>query len=102
MTKVSRTAISAVAVSLLFFVSSMGAPAVLGAAANSKSAALAATPLSQLQANWAAANGDAFNTGFNPQNVINSSNAQYLGLSWLFPFPTHPTPLLSVTAGLAL
>jgi glucose dehydrogenase len=102
MTKVSKTTISAVAVSLLFFVSSMGAPAVLGAAANSKSAALAATPLSQLQANWAAANGDAFNSGYNPQNIINSSNAQYLGLSWLFPLPTHPTALLSVTGGLGV
>src|SRR5438309_11782 len=102
MTKASRTAISAVAVSLLFFVSSMGAPAVLGAAANSKPAALAATPLSQIQANWAAANGDAFNSGYNPQNLINSSNAQYLGLSWLFPLPTHPTALLSVTGGLGV
>src|SRR5216684_1326113 len=102
MTKASKTTISAVVVSLLFFVSSMGAPAVLGAAANSKSAALAATPLSQLQANWAAANGDAFNTDFNPQNLINSSNAQYLGLSWLFPLPTHPTALLSVTGGLGV
>src|SRR5216684_3933967 len=102
MTKASKTTISAVVVSLLFFVSSMGAPAVLGAAANSKSAALAATPLSQLQANWAAANGDAFNTDFNPQNLINSSNAQYLGLSWLFPLPTHPTALLSVSGGLGV
>src|SRR5438105_275598 len=102
MTKVSKMTISAVAVSLLFFVSSIGAPGVLGAAANSKPPALAATPLSQIQANWAAANGDAFNSGYNPQNLINSSNAQYLGLSWLFPLPTHPTALLSVAGGLGV
>jgi len=102
MTNLSRTTISAVAVSLLFFVSSLGAPSVLGAASNPKSAALAATPLSQLQANWAAANGDAFNSGYNPQNVINSSNAQYLGLSWLFPLPTHPTALISGSGGLGV
>src|SRR5216683_6355465 len=102
MTRASKTTISEVAVSLLFFVSSMGAPAVLGAAANSKSAALAASPLSQLQANWAYANGDQFNSDYNPQNLINSSNAQYLGLSWLFPLPTHPTALLSVSGGLGV
>src|SRR6266404_2544385 len=97
MTKASKTTISAVAVSLLFFVSSMGAPAVLGAAANSKPAALASTPLTQLQANWASPNGNPFNHNYNPQNVINSSNAQYLGLNWLFPLPVYPTALISVT-----
>src|SRR4029077_7100429 len=30
---------------------------------------------------------------------INSSNAQNLGLSWLFPLPTLPSALLSVNAG---
>jgi glucose dehydrogenase len=34
--------------------------------------------------------------------VINSSNAQYLGMSWLFPLPTHPTALLSVPGGLGV
>ena len=98
MTRASKTTISAVAVSLLFFVSSMGAPAVLGAATNSKSAALAAaTPLTQIQANWASPNGNVFNHNYNPQNIINSSNAQYLGLNWLFPLPTYPTALISVT-----
>jgi len=98
MTKVSKTTISAVIVSLLFFVSSMGAPAVLGSATNSKSASLAAaTPLTQIQANWASPNGNPFNHNYNPQNVINSSNAQYLGLNWLFPLPTYPTALISVS-----
>jgi len=93
MTKVSKTSISAITVSLLFFVSSMGAPAVLGAAADSKPAALAATPLSALEGNWAFTNGNAQNQNYNPQNQINSSNAQYLGLSWLFPLPAQPTSL---------
>jgi glucose dehydrogenase len=103
MMKVSKTSISAITVSLLFFMSSMGVPAVLGAAANSKSAALAAaTPLTALQANWVSSDGNLLNWNYNPQNVINSSNAQYLGLSWLFPLPTHPTALLSVAGGLGV
>jgi glucose dehydrogenase len=72
------------------------------ASVNSQPLALAAKPLTQLEANWAASNGDGFNTDYNPQNQINSSNAQYLGLSWLFPLPTHPTALLSVSAGLGV
>ena len=65
-------------------------------------AAMAAAPLSQLEANWAAPDGHYFNQNFNPQNRINSSNAQYLGLNWLFPLPTHPTALLSVAGGLGV
>src|SRR4029077_17851025 len=73
------------------------------AASNSSPAALAAaTPLTALQANWAAPDGNAFNHNYNPQTIINSSNAQYLGLSWLFPLPTHPTALLSVAGGLGV
>ncbi|MDA4118872.1 MAG: PQQ-binding-like beta-propeller repeat protein, partial [Thaumarchaeota archaeon] len=72
------------------------------AASNSSSAAPAATPLSAIQANWAAADGNAFNQNFNPQTQINSSSAQYLGLNWLFPLPTHPTALLSVAGGLGV
>ncbi len=99
----SRISITAVSVSLLFFLSSVGAPTVLGAAANSSPAALAAaTPLTSLEANWAAADGNQFNQNYNPQKVINSSNVQYLGLSWLFPLPTHPTALLSVSGGLGV
>jgi glucose dehydrogenase len=102
MMKVSiKTSITAISLSLLFFFSSLSVPSVL-ASANSKPAALAATPLSTLQANWAYTNGNQFNQNYNPQNVINSSNAQYLGLSWLFPLPTHPTALLSVSGGLGV
>src|SRR6267378_4666197 len=98
----SEISFKAVCISLLFFLSSIGASVLItpaGASPNSP-AALAASPLSQLQANWAYANGDQFNSDYNPQNIINSSNAQYLGLSWLFPLPTHPTALLTVTGGL--
>src|SRR5712664_2213737 len=102
MMKASKTSMSAVAVTFLFFVSSLGVPAVLGAVENSQAAALAATPLTQLEANWAAPDGNYFNHNFNPQRQINSSNAQYLGLAWLFPLPTHPTALLSVAGGLGV
>ncbi|MDA4116779.1 MAG: PQQ-binding-like beta-propeller repeat protein [Thaumarchaeota archaeon] len=72
------------------------------ASANSSSAAPAATPLTSLQANWAYPNANQFNWNYNPQTVINSSNVQYLGLAWLFPLPTHPTALLSVSGGLGV
>jgi outer membrane protein assembly factor BamB len=100
----SRISLKAISISLLFFFSSIGASVLISSASASPNspAALAAAPLSQLQANWASANGDPFNTDYNPQNVINSSNAQYLGLSWLFPLPTHPTALLSVSGGLGV
>ncbi|MDA4118680.1 MAG: hypothetical protein OK455_10090, partial [Thaumarchaeota archaeon] len=55
-----------------------------------------------MQANWAAPDGNQFNQNYNPQNQINASNAQYLGLSWLFPLPTHPTALVSVSGGLGV
>src|SRR6266849_2742517 len=100
----TKTSIKAFSISLLFFISSIGASVLLSPASASPNspAALAATPLTLLQANWAFANGDAFNSGYNPQNLINSSNAQYLGLSWLFPLPTHPTALLTVAGGLGV
>ncbi|MDA4116780.1 MAG: hypothetical protein OK455_00350, partial [Thaumarchaeota archaeon] len=79
----------------------MSAPTAM-ASANSSSVALAPTPLTSLQANWASPNGNAFNQDYNPQNQINSSNAQNLGLSWLFPLPIHPTALLSVAGGLGV
>ena len=65
-------------------------------------AAPAATPLTTLQANWANADGNPYNQNYNPQTQINASNVQYLGLSWLFPLPTHPTALLSVAGGLGV
>src|SRR6266550_2940034 len=100
----SKISIKAVSVSLLFFLSSVGASVLIvpaGASPNSP-AALAAAPLSSLEANWAASDGNQFNQNYNPQKQINSSNAQYLGLSWLFPLPAHPTALLSVSGGLGV
>src|SRR6202166_3844220 len=105
MTKVfSKTSIKAISISLLFFFSSVGASVLISPASASPNspAALAATPLTILQANWASPNGNSFNQDYNPQNQINSSNAQYLGLNWLFPLPTHPTALLSVGGGLGV
>jgi hypothetical protein len=101
----NKLSVKAIGLSLLFFLSSVGASVLIspaGASPNSPAALAAATPLTALQANWASANGDPFNTDYNPQNIINSSNAQYLGLSWLFPLPTHPTALLSVSGGLGV
>jgi glucose dehydrogenase len=97
----SKTSVTAISVSLIFFLSSIAAPAAI-AAANSSHLAPGATPLSALEANWVSANGNQFNTDYNPQNQINSSNVQYLGLNWLFPLPTHPTALLNVGAGLGV
>ena len=102
MTKLfSKISFKAISISLLFFFSSVGASVLISPAGASPNS-LAATPLSSLEANWANANGDQFATDYSPQNVINSSNAQYLGLAWLFPLPTHPTALLSVTGGLGV
>jgi glucose dehydrogenase len=101
MTKVfSKNSITAISVSLLFILSSVAAPVAI--ASKNSPTALAASALSQLQANWAASDGNQFNQNYNPQNLINSSNAQYLGLNWLFPLPTHPTALLSVAGGLGV
>jgi outer membrane protein assembly factor BamB len=102
MTKVlsNKTSITASLISLLFFFSSLAVPTVM--AAPSSSIALAATPLSALQANWAAPDGNPFNQNFNPQTQINSSNAQYLGLSWLFPLPSLPPTLQSLSGGLGV
>src|SRR5713101_1089126 len=106
MPKISKkVSFKAVSLSLLFFMSSVGASVLIGpagASPNSPAALAAATPLSSLEANWAGPNGNAFNTDYNPQNQINSSNAQYLGLSWLFPLPTHPTALISIAGGLGV
>ena len=89
--------------SVLFFLSSVGASVLLSpASATPNAASLAPTPLTALQANWSFPNGNALGQDYNPQNQINASNAQYLGLAWLFPLPTHPTALLSVGGGLGV
>src|SRR6266571_4005160 len=97
----SKTSITGISVGLIFFLSSLAAPAAI-ASANPSSTVLAATPLSALEANWASPDGNALNQNYNPQTQVNSSNVQYLGLSWLFPLPTHPTALLNVAAGLGV
>jgi len=95
----------AIALSLLFLFSGIGASVLLSPASASPntSAPLAPAPaaaaLTQAQANWAFPNGNAFGQDYNPQNQINSSSAQYLGLSWLFPLPSHPTALVDVSGG---
>src|ERR1700730_18257232 len=97
MTKLlDKKSIKAFAISLLFFFSTIGASVLINPASAASNPVAAATTLSTLEANWAGGNGNQFNTDFNPQTQINSSNAQYLGLSWLFPLPTHSTALLNV------
>ena len=92
---------SAISLAFLFVFSSLATPPAT-AQANSSSAALSAAPLTALETNWAAPNGNAFNQNYNPQNVINSSNAQYLSLSWIFPLPFHPLALQSLLGGLGV
>src|ERR1022692_1992115 len=97
----SNTSIRAIALSLLFLISGIGASLLINpvsaapnsAAPSGAAPAAAATPLTQAMANWEFPNGNAFNQDYNPQTQINSSNAQYLGLSWIYPLPTAPTSL---------
>ncbi|HEV2390473.1 MAG TPA: hypothetical protein VGS04_07100, partial [Nitrososphaerales archaeon] len=53
----------------------------------------APSPLTQAEASWAYTDGNQFAQNYNPQNQINSSNAQYLGIKWLFPVPGTPQSL---------
>jgi glucose dehydrogenase len=98
----SKTSIRAIAFSFLFLISGIGAAvlvAPVSAAPNAAAAPVAAaSPLSQAEANWAYPNGNQANQDYNPQNQINSSNAQYMGITWLFPLPTLP-PALTTYAG---
>jgi outer membrane protein assembly factor BamB len=103
MTKVfSKKSITAIAISTLFMLSPLGAASLLTPASASTPSTLAPAPLTQLQANWSYPNGNALGQDYNPQTLINSTSAQYLGLSWLFPLPAHPTALLSVSGGLGV
>ena len=105
----SNTSIRAIALSLLFIFSGVGASILINPVSATPNAAVpsaaapvaAATPLTQAQANWEFPNGNAFNQDYNPQNQINSSNVQNLGLSWIFPLPSVPTSLSSLGAGLS-
>src|SRR5580700_11375384 len=109
----SNTSIRAIAISLLFIFSGIGASILINpASATPNSAApsaaapsvaapvAAAAPLTQAQANWEYPNGNAFDGDYNPQNQINSSNVQNLGLSWIFPLPNVPTSLSSLASGI--
>jgi hypothetical protein len=93
----------AVVLTLLFVVSGVGASVLMNpAAASPATAAPAAAPaVTQAEANWEYPNGNAFGQDYNPQNQINSSNIQYLGLSWIYPLPALPTSL-NPLAGSAL
>ncbi len=107
MTKVfSKKSLTAIALSTIFILGPMGTAILMSPAAASANASAsptaAAAPLTQLQANWLYPNGNAFGQDYNPQTLINASNAQYLGLAWLFPLPQLPTPLLSVGGGLGV
>ena len=105
---VRNTRFRALALSLLFLVSGIGASLLINpvsAAPNSASptavaaqSAAATTPLSQAQANWASPNGNQFGQDYNPQDQINSSNAQYLGLNWIYPLPSEPTSLNAISS----
>jgi hypothetical protein len=105
--KLSNTSIRAITLSLLFIFSGIGASVLINPASAAPNAAAssvaapvaAAAPLTQAQANWAYPNGNALGQDYNPQNQINSSNVQYLGLAWLFPVPTAPTSLSSLVNG---
>jgi glucose dehydrogenase len=85
----SNTSIRAIAFSLLFIFSGIGASVLINPASAAPNSAApsaaapvaAATPLTQAQANWEFPNGNAFDQDYNPQNQINSSNVQYLGLA---------------------
>src|SRR5271156_5112425 len=104
-TLTNRT-LRAIALSLLFVVSGIGASVLLSpaaatpnTAAPSAAAPVAAQPaVTQAEANWEFPNANAFGQDYNPQNQINSSNAQYLGLSWIYPLPAEPTSLSSISS----
>src|SRR5579863_9253507 len=106
--KMSNTSIRAIAISLLFIFSGIGASVLINpasaapnvAAPSAAAPVAAATALTQAQANWEYPNGNAFDGDYNPQTQINSSNVQYLGLSWIYPLPTIPASLSGL--GLAL
>ncbi|HUI00548.1 MAG TPA: PQQ-binding-like beta-propeller repeat protein [Nitrososphaerales archaeon] len=90
-----------VAVLSILLLSLLGAPPLAEVSAAPRPAA-PPTPLTALEANWAAPDGNQFNQNYNPQNVINSSDAQDLGLYWVFPLPYHPIALASVLGGLGV
>src|ERR1700691_6116409 len=97
----SNTSIRAIALSLLFIVSGIGASVLMNpaaatpnTAAPSAAAPVGAQPaITQAEANWEFPNGNTLNQDYNPQTQINSSNVQYLGLAWIYPLHNVPTSL---------
>jgi len=100
----SNTSIRAITLSLLFIISGIGASVLVNPVSAAPNSALpsaaapvaAAAPLTQAEANWEFPNGNAFNQDYNPQFQINSTSAQYLGLSWIYPLPVKPPALNSL------
>ena len=97
----SNTTIRAIAICLLFIFSGIGTSLLINPAAAAPNAAApgvtaaapapaATSPLTQAQANWEYPNGNSLNQDFSPQNQINSSNIQYLGLDWIYPIAGLP------------
>ncbi len=97
----SNSRIRATALSLLFILSGIGASVLINpvgatpnsAAPSAASPSAAAAPLSAAEANWMYTDGNQFAQDYSPQNQINSSNAQYLGMNWIWPVPSVPVDL---------
>jgi hypothetical protein len=101
----SNPTMRALALTALFIISGIGASLLVNpaAAASNVSPAAAASPsaaappaLTQAEANWVYTDGNQFAQDYSPQNQINASNVQYLGLSWLFPIAGAPSQFSSV------
>jgi outer membrane protein assembly factor BamB len=96
-----KRTIQSLTITFLFLASTIPMAVFIAPASASAPATLAAKPLSLAEANWADPDGP-FGTSYSPQNVINSSNAQNLGISWLFPLPAKPGPLVNTAGGIGL
>jgi hypothetical protein len=100
----SSARMRATILSLIFVLSGIGAgvlisPAVAAPNAQAAAPVAAAAPLTQAEANWEFPNGNQFNQNYNPQNQINSGNAQSLGLDWIYPLGDKPAALNGFGSG---
>jgi outer membrane protein assembly factor BamB len=94
----ARTALGLLILLLFSGIATAVSPGGGAVAASSSSSSQPSSPnlssaLTQAEANWASPNGNQYGQDYNPQMQINSSNTQYLGLSWVFPLPARPAPL---------